>query len=308
MVLRPVLPRLGRAMMTRHSFIRPATSISTALVTDPANITADSLTWTSIATPDSPLANAGRPPAVVLTTLHSFPALEPSSCAAAPSSFLFAPFRRDILWQAITYENDSLRNRGGLYVRNRSELGYSKKKMAAQKGRGRARVGKAGSPIFQGGGKPFGPRHPDDSTELNRRVYNMALRTAFSYAYKRGFLAILEDGAEIATIAAKPALRALWSLHAWEKTRVLFISSGENTELVDILKNSTRKAKVVDVKDLDVRSVLRAHKIVVEKAAFDYLVENTEGKKFLNPAKIVSQIKRKARRMRLHATKRFGRD
>ncbi|KAK9328890.1 ribosomal protein L4 domain-containing protein [Lipomyces starkeyi] len=244
----------------------------------------EDLTWAPAASEQrGALPFAARPPSAVLTLLHSFPSLEPSSFAAIPTSLLALPFRRDILWQAVVYENDTLRDRRSLFLPNRAELGYSKKKMAPQKGRGMARVGKAGSPIFNHGSKPFGPRNPDDRTLLNRRVYNLALRTAFSYAYQRGNLIVLDGPAELVTYKSKAA-QAIWEVHAWTNLTVLVIVAGERQNLNLSLRKSEPNTQVLHMKDLDVRTLLKAKKIIVEKEALEYIEENTQGKKYLDEA------------------------
>lgn len=242
-----------------------------------------------------------QPPMSVLTLLRSFPSLEPTSFAPAPANVLDLPFRRDILWMAVVYENDNSTNRASRFVRNRAELGYSRKKMEAQKGRGKARVGKAGAPLFNNGGKPFGPRHPDPSTNILRRVYNLAMRTAFSYFYHRHLLTVLEKTAEISTSQPKAA-ESVWKAHGWHRKKVLVIVSDTRSNLSEALKSSQPLSKVINVKDLDVRTVLKAKEIIIEKDAFDYLAEKTQGKEYLDDSKRVSQIKRKQRRLRLHHT------
>ncbi|KAK9365543.1 ribosomal protein L4 domain-containing protein [Lipomyces kononenkoae] len=300
------LPYRSRGSATMVSTTEPSTSIPLVASIEPVRsisevkhgsdpraaadpvpnslVAPENLTWAPAASENEEvLPFAARPPSAVLTLLHSFPSLEPSTFAAIPTSLLALPFRRDILWQAVVYENDTLRDRRSLFVPNRSELGYSKKKMAPQKGRGMARVGKAGSPIFNHGGKPFGPRHPDDRTLLNRRVYNLALRTALSYAYQRGNLVVLDGPAELVTYKSKAA-QAIWELHAWNNLAVLVIVAGERKNLNLSLRKSEPNTQVMHMKDLDVRTLLKAKKIIVEKEALDFIEENTQGKKYLEEA------------------------
>lgn len=69
--------------------------------------------------------------------------------------------------------------------------------MRRQKGSGMARVGSRQSPLLRGGGKTFGPHPRDFGTDLNRKVYDRAWRTALSYRYSRGELIVCEDGMEL---------------------------------------------------------------------------------------------------------------
>lgn len=129
-------------------------------------------------------------------TVHSFPSLEPRSVLSFPAKHLYLPLRRDILHLAVTYEGDNTRS-GTANTKTRYEVHGSHRKLFRQKGTGRARVGTKQSPLRRGGGKSFGPKPRDFGTDMNRKVYDLAWRTALSYRYRRGELIITEDGMEL---------------------------------------------------------------------------------------------------------------
>ncbi|KAK7205272.1 ribosomal protein L4 domain-containing protein [Myxozyma melibiosi] len=291
----PPLPPLGQRSQLRHEYPVPEP--------DEAELErvreAEQKAFERLQAKSGPPSVAVLPPLAVLTTLHSFPSLEPTGVSLAPANVLDLPFRRDILWAAVVYENDKASNRSSIFVRNRAELGYSRKKLFAQKGRGRARIGSAGSPMLKGGGKPFGPRHPDPSTKLLRRTWNLAMRTAFSYFYHRHLFTVLEKTAEISTGQSR-AIAPVWKEVGLQGKKVLIIVSEERPNLSKALAGYGKKYTVINVKDLDVRTVLKAKHILIEKEAFDYLAEKTQGKEYLDDLKKVSQIKRKQRRLRFH--------
>jgi large subunit ribosomal protein L4 len=76
----------------------------------------------------------------------------------------------------------------------RSEVNKSKKKPWRQKGTGRARAGKASSPLWRGGGKIF-PSSPDENftQKINRKMYRAGLAAILSQLAREGRLRVVED-------------------------------------------------------------------------------------------------------------------
>ena len=109
---------------------------------------------------------------------------------------LHLPLRRDLLHLAVVYEGDNTRQ-GTASSKTRFEVHGSHRKMRPQKGSGNARVGTRQSPMLRGGGKTFGPKPRDFGTDLNRKMYDRAWRTALSYRYRRGELIVCENGMEL---------------------------------------------------------------------------------------------------------------
>lgn len=151
---------------------------------------------TSVNDPPPPAFIPFEPVANVPVTLHRFPSLEPYGLESYSVKHLHLPLRSDLLHLAVTYEADNSRA-GTASTKNRWEVHGSHRKVRPQKGSGRARVGTRQSPIRMGGGKSFGPKPRDFGTSMNRKVYDIAWRTALSYRYRRGELIIVEDGMEL---------------------------------------------------------------------------------------------------------------
>ncbi|TVY57022.1 54S ribosomal protein yml6, partial [Lachnellula suecica] len=135
-------------------------------------------------------------PPTVLTTIFSFPTMEPLRTASYSSKHLYLPLRRDILHRAVVFEGDGTRQ-GTASTKTRFTVHGSHAKIRPQKGSGRARLGTKQSPMLKGGGKSFGPHPRDFSTELPRKMYDLAWRTALSWRYRKGDLIVCEDGMEI---------------------------------------------------------------------------------------------------------------
>jgi large subunit ribosomal protein L4 len=77
--------------------------------------------------------------------------------------------------------------------KQRNEISGSSKKIKKQKGTGGARAGNIKNPQFKGGGRVFGPQPRDYSFKLNKKVKDLARKSALTYKAKGNSIAILED-------------------------------------------------------------------------------------------------------------------
>ena len=77
--------------------------------------------------------------------------------------------------------------------KERSEISGSTKKLGRQKGGGGARHGDINSPVMVGGGRVFGPQPRDYGFKLNKKVKQLARRSALSYKVQDDALIVVED-------------------------------------------------------------------------------------------------------------------
>src|SRR6186713_1329781 len=77
--------------------------------------------------------------------------------------------------------------------KQRNEISGSSKKIKKQKGTGGARAGNIKNPQFKGGGRVFGAEPRDYSFKLNKKVKDLARKSALSYKAKDNSIAVLED-------------------------------------------------------------------------------------------------------------------
>lgn len=223
------------------------------------------------------------------TTLHAFPTLEPIRLATYPSTHLLVPLRKDILHRAVIYEGDSTRQ-GTASTKWRSEVHGSNKKIRPQKGTGSARLGDKKSPMLRGGGVAFGPKPRDFSTELPRRVYDLAWRIAVSHRYRLGQLVVLDGKADLLGVSEHSRSRYLRDLLRYHRMghadgRTLFVTmerrEGLNSALEADGEGMGRQARVRAVGDVDVKDLLGMGRLVVERKALDWIL--TEHQSDLNP-------------------------
>ena len=77
--------------------------------------------------------------------------------------------------------------------KERSEIAGSTRKLIRQKGSGGARRGDIKSPVLRGGGRVFGPKPRDYSFKLNKKVKDLARRSALAYKAQQDAIIVVED-------------------------------------------------------------------------------------------------------------------
>ncbi|KAF1814943.1 ribosomal protein L4 [Eremomyces bilateralis CBS 781.70] len=238
-----------------------------------------------------------RPPNV-LTTLYAFPTLEPIKFLSYPSSHLHLPLRKDLLHRAVVFEADADRQ-GTASTKWRSEVHGSGRKIRPQKGTGSARLGDKKSPMLRGGGVAFGPKPRDFSTDLPRKIYDLAMRTALSYRFRRGQLVVVqdhldipvefafgEDGSKEAQLFRELDDRRIG--HITDVTREIlqelgwgrndggstFVTRGERKNLALGIKELKTAGQLITAEDVEIRDLLKMKRVVMEQSALNYLLRN----------------------------------
>ena len=109
------------------------------------------------------------------------------------SDYVFAePMNGPLLHQAVVAQRAN-RRQGTHSVRTRGQVVHSGRKLRAQKGSGRARLGDAGNPGLRGGGVAHGPHPRSHSKRLPVRMRRRALRVALSDKVRNGYITVIED-------------------------------------------------------------------------------------------------------------------
>src|ERR1700733_4915553 len=78
-------------------------------------------------------------------------------------------------------------------AKQRNEIAGSTRKLYKQKGTGGARAGSVKSPLFNGGGRVFGPQPRDYSFKLNKKIKSLARKSALSYKAQDSSIMVVED-------------------------------------------------------------------------------------------------------------------
>ncbi|PWY67207.1 ribosomal protein L4 [Aspergillus heteromorphus CBS 117.55] len=212
-------------------------------------------------------------PAPAIATTYSFPSMEPLRQVEYPQNHLMMPLRRDLLHRAVVYEGDATRQ-GTASTKWRDDVHGSHRKMAPQKGTGRARVGDKQSPIRRGGGVAFGPHPRDFSSGLPQKIYDKAWRTALSYRYKRGQLIIIDKEIALPEDATPYLVEEIFKVNQWGNRfgRSTLITDRLDENLFETVRKVGHHAKILDRKDVDVKDLLETGRLIIEKLALDRIL------------------------------------
>jgi large subunit ribosomal protein L4 len=145
----------------------------------------------------------------------------------------------------------------------RGEENKSNKKPWRQKGTGRARAGRASSPLWRGGGRIF-PSSPDEnfSHKVNRKVYRAGIASILSQLAREGRLQVVESFAVDA-----PKTRVLaQKLRGMGLEEVLIVTDSVDENLVLSSRNLPR-VLVVEPGNADPVSLLRFEKTIITRSA-----------------------------------------
>ena len=115
---------------------------------------------------------------------------------------------------------------GTAKAKQRSENAHSTRKLGRQKGGGGARPGDLKSPVRVGGGTIFGPVPRDYSFKLNKKVKQLARRSALSTRAAAGQIIVL-DALQFEAPKTKAMIEVMNNLQVAGK-KVLFVLAENN--------------------------------------------------------------------------------
>lgn len=144
--------------------------------------------------------------------------------------------------------------------KERNEVAGSTKKIKKQKGTGGARAGSLKAPNFRGGGRVFGPKPRDYSFKLNKKVKQLARKSALSYKVTENSLLVLED-ISFDVPKTKNYIALLNGLSLSDKKTLLVLP--EENKNVFLSSRNLPKAKVVTVNDVNTYQLLHADHLVL---------------------------------------------
>ncbi|WP_209329899.1 50S ribosomal protein L4 [Lunatimonas salinarum] len=152
--------------------------------------------------------------------------------------------------------------------KERNEVAGSTKKIKKQKGTGGARAGSLKSPVFRGGGRVFGPKPRDYSFKLNKKLKQLARKSAFTYKAKDNSVLVLEDFSFDAP-KTKDYIQLLTGLSLADKKTLLLIPEVDKN--VVLSSRNLPKAKVMVVNDVNTYELLNADSLVLCEGAVSKL-------------------------------------
>ncbi|MCU0369177.1 MAG: 50S ribosomal protein L4 [Cyclobacteriaceae bacterium] len=144
-------------------------------------------------------------------------------------------------------------------AKQRNEISGSSKKLKKQKGTGGARAGNIKNPQFKGGGRVFGPVPRDYSFKLNKKVKDLARKSALTYKAKDNMIAVVEDF-NFEAPKTKNYLSMLNSL-SFNGKKTLLVLPEANSNIV-LSGRNIQNAKVVTADQINTYDVVNAEQLI----------------------------------------------
>lgn len=155
-------------------------------------------------------------------------------------------------------------------AKERGEIKGSTKKIRKQKGSGGARFGNIKNPLFRGGGTVFGPRPRKYGFKLNRKVMELALKSAYSQKAQEKAVVVVED---ITMDAAKTQEFAAILERLGCGAKALYVSP-EVQENVALSSRNLPKASTMSLRDVTTYDVMNCQTLVLSESAIKEMVNN----------------------------------
>jgi large subunit ribosomal protein L4 len=153
-------------------------------------------------------------------------------------------------------------------TKERSEIVGSTRKIKRQKGTGTARAGSIKSPLFRGGGRTFGPQPREYTIKLNKKVKQLARKSALSYKAKSKNIKVLEDFT-FENPKTKEYVSVLNKLNmATSKTLLVLNDTNKN---VFLSARNVVNTKVVTVGELTTYDIMNSSDVIFVESSLDHL-------------------------------------
>jgi large subunit ribosomal protein L4 len=148
--------------------------------------------------------------------------------------------------------------------KERSEMSGSTRKLIRQKGGGGARRGDINSPVLVGGARVFGPKPRDYSFKLNKKVKQLARKSALSMKAKDSQITVIEDLSFDAP-KTKDFVALAKNLQVADK-KILLVLPDQNKNVYLSARNLQR-VQVVRASDLNTYSILNCTSLVLAESS-----------------------------------------
>ncbi|MFW5753286.1 MAG: 50S ribosomal protein L4 [Marinilabiliaceae bacterium] len=162
-------------------------------------------------------------------------------------------------------------NRQGTHkAKERAEIAGSTRKIKRQKGTGTARAGSLKSPIFRGGGRTFGPRPRDYSFKLNKKLKQLARKSALSYKAQNNAIVVVEDFT-LEAPKTKEFTNIRKNLQVDEKRSLVIFKDLDRN--VYLSSRNVPKSEVASLSGLNTYNIMRAQSLILAESSVDEIAQ-----------------------------------
>ncbi|MBN2667323.1 MAG: 50S ribosomal protein L4 [Bacteroidales bacterium] len=157
--------------------------------------------------------------------------------------------------------------------KQRGEIAGSTRKIKRQKGTGTARAGSLKNPLFRGGGRVFGPQPRFYGFKLNKKIKQLARKSALSYKASANNIIVLEDFSFEAP-KTKEIVRMNNNLNILNK-KSLYVLREQNKNIY-LSSRNVQGVEVVTANELSTYNIMKASTLVLVESAIDVLQSTFE--------------------------------
>ena len=159
---------------------------------------------------------------------------------------------------------------GNSKVKGRSEIVGSTRKIKKQKGTGTARAGSIKSPLFKGGGQIFGPQPRDYTNKINKKVKDLARKSALSHKIKEKSLTVIENFT-LKAPKTKDFFKILTNLSVENKKSLFFLAETDKNLILS--SNNISNTMVKNISDINTYDILNADNVIFVEESISKLNE-----------------------------------
>jgi large subunit ribosomal protein L4 len=152
------------------------------------------------------------------------------------------------------------RRQGTAKTLEKSEVSGSTKKLHRQKGTGGSRKGSIKSPLFKGGARVFGPKPRDYHFKLNRKVKDLARRSALTQKVKADAVRVL-DGMSMTSPKTKDFAALLKAFEIGDRRSLLVLPNMDSN--VVLSARNIQGARVVSASEVNTYDIMNATKVLI---------------------------------------------
>jgi len=193
---------------------------------------------------------------------------KPTTKVAASDDAFGRDYNEALVHQLLTAYLANARQ-GTRKQKSRGEINKSNKKPWKQKGTGRARAGRASSPLWRGGGKIF-PNLPDEnfSQKVNRKMYRAGVSSILSQLAREDRLSVVEKF----TVDAPKTKLLAQKVKAMGFDEVLVLTEEVDQNLL-LSSRNLENVQVMAVRNANPVALVRSAKVLLTKGAVARLEE-----------------------------------
>ena len=154
--------------------------------------------------------------------------------------------------------------------KERSEISGSTRKLGRQKGGGGARRGDINSPLLVGGARVFGPRPRDYYFKLNKKVKQLARKSALSQKAIENAIIVVEDFSFEAP-NTKVFVEMLNKLNVCEKKQLFVLPSSNKN--VYLSARNLKRTDVVMASNINTYGIMNSDVLVISEGSLEIISE-----------------------------------